>query len=271
MPSEQADYIYENPPLIEVIAEIHWSLQRLQTVNGFIDPYFEKFRSACREGMKEAGYGFEEFVVPPEIPLELVGHSATNRFRRERDTWPVLQIGPGVFTANIVPPYKGWKFFRTIIHQGISLLTKFYPHSDETLKPERLHLRYINGLTDSFGMIEPSKFIREDLRLNVPLSDSFKAIIDGDNPEIGHFGRLEIPIKQPVGALAGIKWDLGAANGKRAIILEIDVKSRGTGSTPQHGKDMIAWLDDAHTITHHLFETLAMPTLSKRMGTRTSV
>jgi uncharacterized protein (TIGR04255 family) len=143
-----SDFLYQNAPLIEVITELHWSLQPLIAIpNAAIDPHFAILSSKFTELARETGFVHVERLLPEQIPLEMMPHRAVFRFRRAAETWPLFQVGPGVFTANIVPPYQGWGDFRQSISSGLDLLLASYPLRPSYFRIEKLELRYIDGFT----------------------------------------------------------------------------------------------------------------------------
>ena len=71
------DYVYEKAPLIEVIAEIHWSLKKLDTApDARIDPYYDLFKDGFLDYARNMDLGHTEELVPDIVPLELLPQSA---------------------------------------------------------------------------------------------------------------------------------------------------------------------------------------------------
>ena len=69
-----ASLTYENAPLVEVIAEMHWDLRILDDATGTrIDPYYYLFQESFIEDAAHSGFKHIENVVPRLVPLE---HSA---------------------------------------------------------------------------------------------------------------------------------------------------------------------------------------------------
>ena len=81
--------------------------------------------------MHKHGFSFVEELVPPDFPKELAPRQPHFRYRRADETWPLFQLGPGLFTANFVPPYKGWfQEVKPCLMQGVETLLKTYPLAD---------------------------------------------------------------------------------------------------------------------------------------------
>src|SRR3972149_1548349 len=102
------DFVYESPPLVEVIAEVHWHIERLLTVpDGGLDPHFADLLAGLVKALPDAGFATIERLSPAELPIELLADKPIMRFWPGPNQWPVVQVGPGVMTVNIVPPYEG--------------------------------------------------------------------------------------------------------------------------------------------------------------------
>ena len=140
------EYLYENAPLVEVIAEVHWALKELQTApNSKIDPYYDLFREQFLHYVSERGLINQQELVPSIVPPELFPNQPQLRIRKRTVRWPLAQVGPGILTANIVPPYNGWSEFSPFLGMLVDGLFQSYPMATKTLRVEKLHLRYING------------------------------------------------------------------------------------------------------------------------------
>ena len=171
--SKRRDFVYENPPLIEVIVEVHWEMQRLPSMDGAIDPFYFDFVDKFRIAVKKKGFIFEEDITPPGVPIEFLGNQPVKRFRRKEKTWPLFQIGPGVMTVNIIPPYQGWEAFIPSIRDGLNALFNTHKGLKKSVKINRLVLRYINGFDKKFGMNHMGIFVDKKLNLSVPIPSGF--------------------------------------------------------------------------------------------------
>ena len=120
---------YRNPPLREVIAELRWGLpfpaaqQQPQPVlviaaPGAHEEFFMRF------GMQAGLLGYEraERLVPagfPSMPQQVI-----YRFRKKppEEGTSLYQIGTGIFSINITPPYDSWQEFRPVVENGVRIL-----------------------------------------------------------------------------------------------------------------------------------------------------
>ena len=143
---------YSNAPLVEIIAEIRWSIKKVNFTNSnvsdvqtiAIDPFFEDFKIGFEKEIKEKGFIYHEPLAPKEIPIELLGGKVTDRHREKAGQYPVYQIGSGIFTINTIPPYSGWEKFKQDIIIGIEAFYKSYPIAEKYLKLEMFQLKYVN-------------------------------------------------------------------------------------------------------------------------------
>ena len=72
------DYLLQNAPLVEVIAEVHWKLQVLKSApNAAIDPQFSLFEPEFRKVTAGEGFHHVDRLLPPDFPAELLPDSHT--------------------------------------------------------------------------------------------------------------------------------------------------------------------------------------------------
>ena len=120
---------FEKAPLVEIIAELRWlplglaaaqQGQMLLTLGGS-DP--DSFHFAFGRRQEVAAFANTEKLVPPGFPTPW--HHIVWRFRNPEIEGALLQIGPGIFTANALQPYRRWSEFRGTVEQvlvGSSIL-----------------------------------------------------------------------------------------------------------------------------------------------------
>src|SRR5215471_16972408 len=136
---------YRNPPLVELIGELRWgsSGSSFPLPPGSHEEFFMRFGS--RAGA--VGYERVERLVPPGFPAP--PFQAVYRFRKKApETGTTLyQVGAGVFTANITPPYESWQEFRPVVEEGVDILLETRNPSEKDTPFTSASLRYI----DAFG------------------------------------------------------------------------------------------------------------------------
>jgi uncharacterized protein (TIGR04255 family) len=135
--------LFSNPPLIELIAELRWIPGQISppvpeaaapgTIQlPLVPQYVEQTFSNFSNQVAQRGFGMSERLVPvgfPYFPLSVV-----YRFRKapsQQENF-LYQIGPGVFSANAVPPYRDWESFRPIVQEGVQALLASRHDSENT-------------------------------------------------------------------------------------------------------------------------------------------
>ena len=88
-----------NAPLQEAVFELRWTLDVSTDDQQEIDAGYElahgKFQAAA-----EADFPVYRRLFPASIPPALLNYKVVHQFWREDQQFPVLQLGPGVFTVN---------------------------------------------------------------------------------------------------------------------------------------------------------------------------
>ncbi len=66
--AESSDFIYENAPLVEVIAEVRWRLVRIVSIPGAeLDPMFERGYGKLKDLLEQEGFRHLERSVPEQF------------------------------------------------------------------------------------------------------------------------------------------------------------------------------------------------------------
>ncbi|RVC75352.1 TIGR04255 family protein [Mesorhizobium sp. M4A.F.Ca.ET.022.05.2.1] len=258
------ELLYEHAPLTEVIAEIHWALTPLQMAPGAaIDPFYSLLEDRLTSQLAQSGYVHIETRVPDEVPREMLAHAVVRLFRTSPSTWPVYQIGPGVFTANVVPPYGGWSKFRPFLRQGLDYLLGAYPDKAH-LRPERIVLRYVNAFGPEHGLITPANFISEYVGLSVSWPDAVGEVSNQSN-DVSLTGDLRLPIADLPGAIGLISWKEGTRpSGDKVVVLNLSVNAPLASTI-----DVELWsktFDSAHAVISKLFEGIIADKIRPLLG-----
>lgn len=258
------EVLYKNAPLVEVIAEVRWALAPLATVqNGAVDPFFEIAAKQLSKRLETEGYTFVETLVPAEVPREILAGQVINRFRKQAGAWPVFQIGPGVFTANVVQPYEGWKTFVPHIALGCKLLFESYPAAEHTMRLSQLHLRYLDGFTIAHGRKDHVEYVRSDLDVTVGIGDNLRKALNlpSDAPA---FAQLELNYPVPEGEFI-LKLAPGKKENLEATVMELILVSNRKEEKPDVSTVM-NWYDTAHARLSDAFEATTSDRVKKLMS-----
>jgi uncharacterized protein (TIGR04255 family) len=149
-----------NSPLAEIIAEFRWGPGLPHAQPAFVFGSSDVLFAQLAGELGKAGYSQLERTQPEGFPVQ--GGTIAFRYRPvAEDVNSLFQLGPGVFTANGLPPYSSWSDFRPIIEIGLKALFKLKPFPDAQEKAF-LILRYIDAFTnEQLGEMSPSTFIEE--------------------------------------------------------------------------------------------------------------
>ena len=244
---------YPKAPLVELIAEVQWFVPGPVGVPlpmPFDPQLYEQFAAA----VENLGFTHSERLMPEGFPT-LAGQVVA-RFRERRDQPPIYQIGPGIFSANGLPPtYSNWEGFAPFLYKGLEAVSA--ARGQATDPYASIKLRYI----DAFGPVflqgkSTTEFIEQDLGFAVSLPAAVSAVTTSEtNPlvtiqavnKIAHGGELQVSVGH------------GVLNDVPQVLMDVSVTYPGVdqGDTSKR-------FDEAHTIAPSLFvgstQTLA-PTM----------
>ncbi len=226
-----------NPFLLEAIFEIRWELQGDQQSGRFRDPAYPMMYGRIYEHLKN------EFPLIEDLPSvqahpEATPYTVRHRLRKERNSLPLVQIGPGILTINDAKGYS-WADFKHLAMRLVDLVDSLYPKSVMGLNFIKAELRYITGIPVTQD--NPLAFLSEKLRINISVpQDLLLQPAHANNVALN----LSYPLAQPVGNLM-ISANLGQVDSKPAYILQSVIQSGGE-TTPQLGSELDQWLKKAN-------------------------
>lgn len=266
------DYLFDNAPLVEVVAELRW---KLQPVTGFqdgpsIDPHFGVFSSEFETAARAAGFASVEQLVPDVVPLAVLAHKVTKRFRIAPGGYPLFQIGPGVMSVNMVPPYKGWAEFSKVLKQGLALLWSTYPMPDKYLSLRQIELRYIDAFTRSHGVEQRNDFLVRDIGVAAPLPARILATGANVPDAVQQSSQAVISLKKPVDSIGILQVEHGTSGDADAVLATFVVRKSGSDldASPEN---IAAWFDEAHAIAREWFDALLTDKVRARLGRTTPI
>jgi uncharacterized protein (TIGR04255 family) len=152
-------------PLQEVIFEAFWELDIDPQTKENFDPGFDLAQGVFAELVREK-FPLYKRIPPPIVPPALLNRRPVHQFRKAEDQWPVLQLGPGLFTANDTEKTYIWETeFRPIIEFGLDTVIRSYR---EPLRFEKVGLRYIDA-AELEGEFKGDfiKFIETNLQIRI--------------------------------------------------------------------------------------------------------
>jgi uncharacterized protein (TIGR04255 family) len=255
----------KNPPLVEALLEIKWELNKAGP-DAFEDPGYKLASGRLFDRVKKR-FGYIQNLPITIVPEELTAYAVRNQFRTEANGWPLVQIGPGVATVNMAPPYT-WKKFKDTIKFFVPILFDSYTGVVPGQPDYQLHLnsallRYINGIEWDWEMGNTLEFLQNNLHTSFSLPKNNLAADQDANPlnlnlQIGY------PINEPKGQVI-IRFATGTVGQSKGLVLELLFLSAGDDVPQLNDIDgFMKWVNDAHTVLEQWFFSLIKGELHKR-------
>lgn len=250
----------KNKPLVEAILEIRWQL-RGKRPGPQVDPHYKLLLGRLFDRMLK-DYPEHEQLPSANVPDELVGHVVQHRFRAAPDSWPLVQVGPGVFTVNSTADYT-WADFRPRVTTAIGRLYDAHPRVEE-MRITTLSLRYIDAAHFDYTSHNVFEFLRDNLKLTVSLPENlFKETAVETIP--GSFTwQTAYRLNNPKG-LINLRFATGQKGNTPAVIWETTVESNGD-DLPEMPNGFEEWLDAGHEITDDWFFKMIEGELERRFS-----
>lgn len=132
---------YPNPTIREALCEV-----RFEREAGWTPELFSKFAAEVRDDFPifepVIALGVQVEIAPGAVGQTILPPGQLVRFRRATGDNLILQLGPGVFSVNLLPRYPGWDEMRRRFETGWDRLIAVIGPSTAT----RIGLRYVNLL-----------------------------------------------------------------------------------------------------------------------------
>lgn len=250
--------VLKNKPLIEAIFELKWELKEIG--EGLkIDPHYKILVGSLYSKLKTE-YPYHEQLPSASIPDDIAGHVIQHRFRKGENQWPLVQIGPGIFTVNDTEGYI-WEEFESKIISAVNALRGTHPES-ENLKINSLLLRYIDAINFNFETYNIFDFLAEKMKTTVkPYPELFKET-NVDSTPLSFDWRFSFPCKRPDGVIH-LRFVRGKKANEDGLIWETMVQSTNE-QVLQIPEKLTEWLKDAHTLTRDWFFKIIEGELERR-------
>jgi uncharacterized protein (TIGR04255 family) len=256
---------YKNTPLIELIAEIRWSVKTIGIAGGLpivgdSTPAFDLWFRDIAEQFRKSGFHELERLVPHDAP-PLV-QQPVFRFKKTGTPFPIYQFGHGIFTINAGPPdYISWENFRPQVEQGLNSLIRAMPEQYKVESFSKASLRYIDAFKDDLRDGQSNyEFMRDTLGVSINLPKDLLSHAKDEN-EISPTFALQIPLAEDNGSVLNFQLATGRLR-----------KSDDTDSIPTDtimdmtysmnkvlsvdSDVLLGLLDNAHGVINHWFRTL---------------
>lgn len=254
---------FRNPPILEIIAEVHWSASpasqgsTIQPMPFILSAAFESQALEFTNKIAACGFNSVERLVPPDTPIIFFDqpvyryrHGTASESGSEVHKAGVLvHFGPGILSINGAKNYKSWADFSDTVQQSVDdlLLTQAPSNLGESFS--NIRLRYINAFNASFtDQRSMTTFLSESLGIDIRLPSSI-AKLAADEANILPTLRVQIPLSAHRNLYILISEQ--AVNGAQAIVLDSTI----IDSTPVTlvTKDVMATFHSLKDILHNLF------------------
>ncbi|HET7231616.1 MAG TPA: TIGR04255 family protein [Longimicrobium sp.] len=246
-------------PLIEVGTQFRWG-PRIESPGGdFTFDFPPDEQEASREALDSAlrAHGFTQLnAFAPE--LEDVPFAFSREYRRIGREWPVIQTGLGVAAIHQSDEDYDWQPYKQTVLDGFVIIS------------EALGTRYLDGVPyigveltylDGFPLATeetPEEFLKDKLDATLTPPKAFlQAPFLKPRPNVASAGlNFEIRLEEPPGVLVvELQFDPSLPDGSRGFAMETRVRTVGP-SVSYTSEGLQIWLDLAHRVQKHAFETL---------------
>jgi len=233
-------------PLIEAIVEIRWKARPQG------DPNYNLVIGKLSESFGD----YPEYQpLNADVPVQLAAqmHMVQHQFRAAPNGWPLIQVGPSIFTLNQTEAYDWEGDFRQRAIAAVETFFKAYPKSD-ALDIESTLLRYIDAIDLDWEKENLLEFLDKKLKAKVTLPSSlFTDTGVGPSPVALDF-TSSFRCTEPRG-LVHLRFASGQSRGKKSLIMETMVQST-EADVPQMPQGFAGWLEAAHGIPSTWFRLL---------------
>jgi len=165
----------------------------------------------------------------------------------------LYQIGPGIFSANAVPPYRSWEDFAPKVESGLETLLQTRIASEKTLPFTQVSLRYIDAFRpDLKHGLDTSSFLSEmGFKLEYPEIIT-RHIAPGSLPQPFIITRVPVPD-------GSLQISLGDAvlSGERTIVMDTTLSSIHPIDPSKEA--VMTTLNRAHDTIHSIFLEMTRP------------
>jgi uncharacterized protein (TIGR04255 family) len=238
-----------NAPLQEVIFEIRWALAPGRETGQIIDEGFE-LASGRLSTIIEKKFPYYKRIIPQDIPDQLMHYQVVHQYWSGENIWPVLQLGPGIFTINCTEEGYVWEEkFQELIKNAIGWLEQAYRQS---LNIRFSSLRYIDAVkVDDYGGINGNwqNFIKAyfnfEYNNNFDTRGSQKQIQINQTFELKDGSDLQLQIAN------------GSSNNEKKLVWQTAILKKDSFDLDK----LVSWANYAHGIAHDLFQEMIKPDL----------
>lgn len=250
--------VLKHKPLIEAIFEVKWQL--IEHGEGIrIDPHYKILIGSLYSKFKEE-YPFHEMLPTASIPDNMADYVIQHRFRKGKNEWPLVQIGPGILTVNDTEGYI-WEDFEIRVMDAVKTLFEVYPER-ERLTINSLLLRYIDAVEFNFESENVFDFLSGCMKTGIKMYPKLFEDTKVDSLPSSFDWRVSFPCKRPEGTIH-LRFIRGKKDNMDALMWETMVQSTNEELLPMPER-IGDWLNAAHDLTDDWFFKLIEGELERR-------
>lgn len=240
------------PPLIEAIFELHWELQQDPRTKALRDPSYPMMYGRLYEQLK-ADLPYVEDLPSVQVQPEANPYVVRHRMRKEKNGYPLMQIGPGIATVNAAKGYS-WSSFKGYILKLAALIPELFPTPSAPLNFMKCELRYFNGVRCDIQKENPLAILADKLHVKISMDPEIFSLNEViDQPNAVNFN-VAYPLMKPKGHLA-LSAHLGQMEGLPAYLFQTQVVSIGE-TVPIDAQGFETWASNAHDVAENCFMAL---------------
>jgi len=238
----------KNKPLVEAIFELRWNLQK-QAPGIRIDPHYKILVGRLYDKVSRE-YPHHIQLPTANMPDEIAEYVVQHQFRKGKEQWPLIQVGPGLVTLNSTHDYT-WLDFEERICNLIEALFETYPNSDTNLKINKLILRYIDAVDFDYENDNVFVFLKNKMKTEIGLYEELFKDTGVDSSPLHIDLRFSFPSRQPKGAVL-LRFFRGMKTGENALFWETQMQSIGAHA-PSDKNRIKLWVQDSHALMDDWF------------------
>lgn len=250
------------PPMLEAIFEIRWELLGDQQTGRYKDPAYPMMYGRMYERFKK-DFPLIEDLPSVQMHPEASPYVVRHRMRKDKTSWPLIQVGPGIATVNDAQGYS-WTRFKETILRLVQAISDLYPEGPSRLQWMKAEVRYVNGVPINLESENALAFLAEKLHTRIDLDPDLFALNEVEESPVALGLNLAYPLNRPKGHFA-LSINLGQMENKSAYILQSLIQSGGD-AVPQDRNQFEAWLLQAHKASQNSFYSLFKGQLMQSFG-----
>lgn len=250
-----------NAPLIEVATQFRWGMGALDD-EGNLTFEFGQEETAAFPTAFGALLGKEGFTraYPIAEPYEDVPFAFSRQFRRNDTNWPAIQSGLGVIGVHQANDGYKWEIYRDNVVRCFDLASQaLEPLYSDNIPFFGIELTYLDGFALEEGETAEG-FLREKIKAQFhPPRDFLDAPFIEQGITSASFS-FSLPVATPSGATLYVALDHTPELLDERPGFYMDTRVRTVDTRAQYTKESVfAWLEEAHAIQQHAFQTLIKP------------